>query len=79
MPSTATLAAKRPLTRSSPSGGMDRAAAYAAGRRGAGGDDWLHEIKFDGYRLHARLDRGAVKLLPSRPGNCTPSLSQIRT
>src|SRR5689334_7624391 len=27
------------------------------------GPDWLHEIKFDGYRMHARLDRGAVKLL----------------
>jgi bifunctional non-homologous end joining protein LigD len=27
------------------------------------GDDWLHEIKFDGYRMHARLDPGAVKLL----------------
>jgi ATP dependent DNA ligase domain len=27
------------------------------------GDQWLHEIKFDGYRIHARLDRGAVKLL----------------
>jgi bifunctional non-homologous end joining protein LigD len=27
------------------------------------GDDWLHEIKFDGYRMHARLDGGAVKLL----------------
>src|SRR5215469_8067670 len=27
------------------------------------GPDWLHEIKFDGYRLHARLDRGAVRLL----------------
>jgi DNA ligase D-like protein (predicted ligase) len=25
--------------------------------------DWLHEIKFDGYRMHARLDRGAVRLL----------------
>src|SRR5256714_13743935 len=31
------------------------------------GDDWLHEIKFDGYRMQARLDRGAVKLL-SRTG-----------
>ena len=20
------------------------------------GDQWLHEIKFDGYRMHARLD-----------------------
>jgi bifunctional non-homologous end joining protein LigD len=27
------------------------------------GDGWLHEIKYDGYRIHARLDRGAVKLL----------------
>src|SRR3954469_5278781 len=23
------------------------------------GDGWLHEIKYDGYRMHARLDRGA--------------------
>jgi len=22
------------------------------------GTDWLHEIKFDGYRMHARLDAG---------------------
>src|SRR5438270_993249 len=28
-----------------------------------GGPEWLHEIKFDGYRMHARLDRGAVRLL----------------
>jgi ATP-dependent DNA ligase len=27
------------------------------------GPDWLHEIKYDGYRMHARLDRGAVQLL----------------
>ncbi|MCK9919098.1 DNA ligase D [Microbacteriaceae bacterium K1510] len=27
------------------------------------GDAWVHEIKFDGYRLQARLDRGKVKLL----------------
>ena len=27
------------------------------------GPDWLHEIKFDGYRMHARLDRGVVRLL----------------
>jgi ATP-dependent DNA ligase len=26
------------------------------------GPDWLHEIKFDGYRMHARLDHGAVRL-----------------
>src|ERR1700674_2101929 len=27
------------------------------------GDQWLHEIKFDGYRMHARLDRGGAHLL----------------
>src|SRR5215831_331285 len=27
------------------------------------GDQWLHEIKYDGYRMHARLDRGRIKLL----------------
>src|SRR5688572_27405413 len=32
------------------------------------GDQWLHEIKFDGYRIAARLERGAVALL-SRRGN----------
>ncbi len=26
------------------------------------GPDWLHEIKFDGYRIEARLDRGKVQL-----------------
>lgn len=26
------------------------------------GDDWLHEIKLDGYRLIARLEAGAVRL-----------------
>jgi DNA ligase D-like protein (predicted ligase) len=27
------------------------------------GPEWLHVIKFDEYRMHARLDRGAVRLL----------------
>ena len=27
------------------------------------GPEWLHELKYDGYRMHARLDRGAVRLL----------------
>ena len=27
------------------------------------GKHWLHEIKFDGYRIEARLDRGKVRLL----------------
>jgi len=28
-----------------------------------GESDWVHEIKYDGYRMHARLDRGEVRLL----------------
>ena len=27
------------------------------------GTDWLHEIKYDGYGMHARIDGGQVKLL----------------
>jgi len=27
------------------------------------GPEWLHEIKFDGYRIQARLDHGKVRLL----------------
>jgi bifunctional non-homologous end joining protein LigD len=26
-------------------------------------DNWIHEIKFDGYRIQARIDHGKVKLL----------------
>ena len=29
-------------------------------------DNWIHEIKFDGYRLQARLDNGKLKLLTRR-------------
>jgi bifunctional non-homologous end joining protein LigD len=31
------------------------------------GDEWLHELKYDGYRIGCRIDRGAVQLL-SRNG-----------
>jgi ATP dependent DNA ligase domain len=27
------------------------------------GPDWVHEIKFDGYRMAARIEKGHVKLL----------------
>src|SRR5216683_5590315 len=31
------------------------------------GDEWLHELKFDGYRMLCRIDRGKVRFL-SRNG-----------
>jgi ATP-dependent DNA ligase len=27
------------------------------------GPGWLHEIKYDGYRMHARIDGRGIKLL----------------
>ena len=27
------------------------------------GADWLHEIKYDGYRMHARIDGSDIRLL----------------
>jgi bifunctional non-homologous end joining protein LigD len=35
------------------------------------GSDWLHEIKFDGYRTEARLDSGDVQLLTRKQQNWT--------
>jgi ATP-dependent DNA ligase len=33
-----------------------------------GGSDWLHEIKYDGYRMHARIDGDKIQLL-TRPAS----------
>jgi hypothetical protein len=41
------------------------------------GEQWLHEIKFDGYRMHAWLDRGAVKLLTRTGLDWTHKYSSI--
>jgi bifunctional non-homologous end joining protein LigD len=30
------------------------------------GPDWLHELKLDGYRMHARFDAGRVQILTRR-------------
>src|SRR5580704_6235852 len=35
------------------------------------GPNWLHEIKFDGYRMHARLDAGRVQILTRRGNDWT--------
>jgi ATP-dependent DNA ligase len=32
------------------------------------GDRWAHELKFDGYRMHGRIDRERVQLVTARSG-----------
>jgi ATP-dependent DNA ligase len=39
------------------------------------GPEWLHEIKYDGYRMHARLDRGRAQLLTRTGLDWTPKYS----
>src|ERR1700745_853129 len=43
------------------------------------GPDWLHELKLDGYRMHARLDAGRVQILTRRGNDWTdkyPAIAQ---
>jgi ATP-dependent DNA ligase len=41
------------------------------------GPQWLHEIKYDGFRMHARLNRGAVRLLTRNGLDWTHKYPQI--
>jgi bifunctional non-homologous end joining protein LigD len=41
------------------------------------GSDWLHEIKFDGYRIEARLERGKVRLLTRKQLDWTHRFERI--
>jgi bifunctional non-homologous end joining protein LigD len=41
------------------------------------GLDWLHEIKFDGYRMHARLDRARAQILTRRGNDWTEKYPAI--
>ncbi|HEV3050504.1 MAG TPA: hypothetical protein VGX50_09360 [Longimicrobium sp.] len=48
-----------------------------AARTAPEGDGWLHEIKYDGYRMLCRIERGRARLF-SRPGrDWTPELPAI--
>jgi bifunctional non-homologous end joining protein LigD len=42
-----------------------------------GGQRWIHEIKFDGYRIEARLDRGKVQLLTRKALDWTHRFDRI--
>src|SRR5438309_11662711 len=41
------------------------------------GPDWLHEIKFDGYRMHARLDAERAQILTRRGNDWTDKYPAI--
>jgi bifunctional non-homologous end joining protein LigD len=41
------------------------------------GPDWLHEIKLDGYRMHARLDAGRVQIITRRGNDWTQKYPAI--
>jgi bifunctional non-homologous end joining protein LigD len=42
-----------------------------------GGAEWIHEIKFDGYRIEARLDRSKVELLTRKQLDWTRRFDRI--
>ena len=41
------------------------------------GEEWLHEIKFDGYRLQARIEAGSVRLLTRSGQDWTPRFANV--
>ena len=41
------------------------------------GDEWLHEMKFDGYRILARLDEGRVQLLSRNDNDWTERFPRV--
>ncbi len=41
------------------------------------GPEWLHEIKFDGYRMQARLDHGKVRLLTRKQQDWTHRFAPV--
>jgi bifunctional non-homologous end joining protein LigD len=76
-------AAKTPTKKSSPSAATKRPPDFIAPSlatlrtKPPSGKDWLHEIKFDGYRIAARLDHGQVRLLTRKQLNWTHRFERI--
>ena len=72
----------QPVTRSSPTAGLPAWISPQLTQlveTAPEGDQWLHEIIYDGYRMHARLDRGAVKLLTRTEGTSARRRRSQRT
>jgi bifunctional non-homologous end joining protein LigD len=45
--------------------------------RAPAGDEWLHEMKLDGYRILARLQRGRVRLLSRRDNDWSERFPEV--
>jgi bifunctional non-homologous end joining protein LigD len=41
------------------------------------GDAWLHEVKIDGYRVGAQIERGRVRMLTRHGNDWTPRFRPI--
>lgn len=48
-------------------------------KRAPAGSGWLHEIKLDGHRMHARIDPSSVKIITRRGNDWTGHYPAIAT
>lgn len=46
-------------------------------REAPAGDEWIHEIKYDGYRIGCRIRNGKVTLISRNGNDWTPSFPEI--
>ena len=71
-----TITARRRVERTSPPTRIKPQLAKLV-EKAPDGPDWLHEIKLDGYRMHARLDAGTVQILTRRGNDWTDKYPAI--
>src|SRR6266478_6480960 len=70
-PDRATMTSTRRRTERTPLPAWVKPRLAALVKKAPDGPDWLHEMKLDGYRMHARLDAGRVKILTRRGNDWT--------
>jgi ATP-dependent DNA ligase len=73
---SATIPSRRRVALASPPAWIKPQLAKLVGKA-PDGQDWLHEIKFDGYRMHARLDAGRAQILTRRGNDWTDKYPAI--
>ena len=73
----ATMPPNRPRVERTPLPAWVKPQLAALVKKAPDGPDWLHEIKFDGYRMHARLDAGRVEILTRRGNDWTKRFRKI--